>query len=260
MKFVIEAACGCNTGKIRRNNQDNFYFNGKCLEVENDGLRHPALMNRLLDEKLLLAIFDGMGGENFGEEASFAAARTLLETERELSDYFISEKKYLKRIAAKLNDAVVSRAGELLTNRMGSTMVSLYFTPRTIYVCNLGDSRAYRLRCGEFMQISRDHIDSEPRRPGGKPPLTQHLGIDPEDMIIEPYISKGELKADDQYLICSDGLTDMLTNFEISEIMIEAEDVESCVSELISSALEHGGKDNVTAIVCKISKAVNYVL
>ena len=85
-----------------------------------------------------------------------------------------------------------------------------------------------------------------------KAPLTQHLGINPEDFLIEPYIAKGELKRGDQYLLCSDGLTDMLTNLEIDEIMSSTDTAGDCVQKLIDAALEKGGKDNVTAIVCRI--------
>ena len=66
------------------------------------------------------------------------------------------------------------------------------------------------------------------------------------------YSVRGELKKGDQYLLCSDGLTDMLTNLEISEIMCSATSAEECVQNLVDSALEKGGRDNVTAIVCRI--------
>ena len=85
-----------------------------------------------------------------------------------------------------------------------------------------------------------------------KAPLTQHLGINPEDFLIEPYIAKGELAAGDQYLLCSDGLTDMLSNLEISCIMSESETAEVCADRLVHAALERGGRDNVTVIVCRV--------
>ena len=78
------------------------------------------------------------------------------------------------------------------------------------------------------------------------------VGLGPEDFLLEPHIAKGELKHGDQYLLCSDGLTDMLTNFEIDEILSNTVSAEDCVQSLIDTALEKGGKDNVTAIVCRI--------
>ena len=214
-------------------------------------MKHPVTMTKTLRRELCVAIFDGMGGENFGEVASFAAADCMQYTTRKLKDYFIPERKFLNSLCMKINDAVVAKQQELCTERMGSTMVALYFSHGYVYVCNLGDSRAYRLRDGEFLQLSVDHLEKR-EQTRKKAPLTQHLGISPENFLIEPYIAKGELKRGDQYLLCSDGLTDMLTNLEIDGIMSSTESAEDCVKKLIDAALEKGGKDNVTAIVCRI--------
>ena len=165
----------------------------------------------------------------------------------------ISEKKYLFRLSLSLNEAVLQAKREQCTDRMGTTMVALYFSGRYVYVCNIGDSRAYRLRDGEFLQISEDHVEHRPERTHRKAPLTQHLGIDPEDMLIEPYIAKGELRKGDMYLLCSDGLTDMLSNLEISCLMHDSTSVDECVTQLIQAALEKGGRDNITVIVCRIT-------
>lgn len=252
MRYTIQAACGCHTGKIRRNNEDNFYFDGRCLEQENNGLRHPVCIEETLKNGFCVAVFDGMGGEHFGECASYTAARQMQQAEKTVADFWVSEKKYLERMVTQLNEAVVEIQKELCTNRIGTTMVELYFSGRYVYVCNIGDSRAYRLRNGEFLQLSVDHVEKGVAKGNRKAPLTQHLGIDPEEMLIEPHIAKGELQKGDMYLLCSDGLTDMLTNFEISDIMLKSEDVEECVQSLITCALERGGRDNVTVIVCKL--------
>ena len=252
MPYILDAACLCNTGKIRKNNEDNFFFDGRCLELENNGLKHPVTMTTALRRELCLAVFDGMGGESFGEVASFTAADCMQSATRKLKDYFIPERKFLNSMCLKINEAVVAKQQELCTERMGSTMVALYFSHRYVYVCNLGDSRAYRLRNGEFLQLSVDHVEKREGQARKKAPLTQHLGIKPEDFLIEPYIAKGELKHGDRYLLCSDGLTDMLSNYEIDEIMTGADSAEECVKELVDAALEKGGKDNVTVIVCRI--------
>lgn len=252
MRLTIQAACGCHTGKVRKNNEDNFFFDGKCLEENNNGLKHPAWIEDTLKSGFCVAVFDGMGGENFGELASYAAARQMQETQRCLSDFWISEKKYLERLTQQLNTSVVEAQQKMCTDKMGSTMVCLYFSGRYVYVCNVGDSRAYRLRNGEFLQLSKDHIDNRPGVPGKKAALTQHLGFGSDEVEIEPHIAKGELKSGDIYLLCSDGLSDMLTNFEMTDIMLKSENAETCVQNLIDSALEHGGRDNITAIVCMI--------
>ena len=71
----MSAACGCHRGKVRSGNQDNFYFRGQYLEAENDGLEKPLEYSGWERSGMLLAVFDGMGGENYGEMASYAAAR-----------------------------------------------------------------------------------------------------------------------------------------------------------------------------------------
>ena len=252
MRFSIDAACGCNMGKIRKNNEDNFFFDNKCLEQENEGLRNIATFSDNLKNGLCVAVFDGMGGESFGEVAAFTAARQMQSTIRTISDYFVSERKYILKMAMQINDSVVEARKELCTERCGCTMVSLYFSSGYVYACNVGDSRAYRLRDGEFLQLSVDHVEKRPNQQK-KAPLTQHLGIDPEEMLIEPYVAKGKICKGDTYLLCSDGLTDMLTNFEISDIILSNDDPEECVQKLIQAALDNGGRDNITVIICKIN-------
>lgn len=252
MKFVIHAACGCQTGKVRKNNEDNFYFDGKFLEQENLGLEHPICCTRTLRQKLCMAIFDGMGGENFGGLAAYVAARQLQQAKRVFADFFISDRAYLEKLTQQLNEAVSSAQAEMCTDRMGTTMVGLYFSGRYVYACNVGDSRAYQLRNGEFLQLSVDHVEKRPERNNKKAPLTQYLGYGNDDIQIEPHIAQGEIQKGDVYLLCSDGLTDMLTDLEISDIMLKSEHAENCVQELIQAALEHGGRDNITAIVCKL--------
>lgn len=254
MGYTIRAACCCNTGKIRKNNEDNFYFYGKCLELENNGLKSPVGIETPLKYGHCFAVFDGMGGENFGEYASFSAARQLQLCERTMADFFVPAKKYLERVVSQLNDAVVKKQQELRTDRMGTTMVGAYFAGRYVYICNIGDSRAYRLRDREFLQLSVDHIEKRPGKEKQKAPLTQYLGLGSDEIQLDPYIVKGELKKGDTYLLCSDGLTDMLTNFEISDIMINNTDAETCAETLVQAALEHGGRDNITVIVINIER------
>ena len=250
MSYHLEAACLCVTGKVRANNEDNFYFDERCLPEQNRGLSHPVSMKQSLRKEVCVAVFDGMGGENYGEAASFAAADAMQRLVRRAKPYFFRERRFLEDLCRDMNEAVLERSRALRTTHMGSTCVILYFSHGYVYCCNLGDSRAYRLRDGEFFQLSKDHVEQREGRK--KSPLTQHLGIDPEDFLIEPYIAKGELQRGDQYLLCSDGLTDMLTTLEIDTIMKNAASAEECAAQLTAAALEQGGKDNTTVIVCRI--------
>ena len=252
MKENIEAACGCHLGRIRKNNEDNFYFNGEHLAAEHTAKAAYRILRRKDMRIEQFAVFDGMGGENFGELASYAAAKEMSAQKMRWNQLFAPLETTLYKQVICLNQAVLKAKTKMQTSRMGTTMVSLVFKHRMVYVCNIGDSRAYRLRDGPLSQLSVDHVDARPGRPGRKPLLTQHLGIDPEDMVIEPHIVKNPYRAGDKYLLCSDGLTDMLTDSEISDIMEHNENPEVCVNELIDTALLHGGRDNITVVICKV--------
>ena len=91
------------------------------------------------------------------------------------------------------------------------------FAKKSIHICNLGDSRIYRQNQGNIQQLSTDHVLRSYMF--GKAPLTQFLGVEESDMKLEPFIKTLEYQAGDRYLLCSDGVTDMLSDQEIEEIM-----------------------------------------
>lgn len=254
MQFTIQAACGCNRGKVRANNEDNFYFDGRCLPRENNGLRHAITMEATLQKEQCMAVFDGLGGGNYGEYASFYAAECMRAKMNELTQYAISEKTFLTDLCLSMNQAVNDAARKMRTSRMGSTVVSLMFYQGFVYTCNVGDSKSFRFRNGVLLQLSEDHVEGAVNFSSGrkKPALSQCLGISEDEFIIEPYIAKGELQKGDLYLLCSDGLTDMLSDTEIRSILSVEESAVSCVEHLIAQALENGGRDNITVIVCEI--------
>ena len=252
MKLMIRAACLSDPGRVRRKNEDNFYFGGYCMPETNTGLRKPAYICRETGEGMWLAVFDGMGGESLGEAAAFAAASEMRRQCETLPRPFMSETHYISNVCMALNAAVVNAARRRTVMHTGTTLAALYITHRRVCVCNVGDSRVYRLRRKELSQLSQDHVDGRPYPPGVKPPLMQHLGIDPKELLIRPYITKGRIAEGDCYLLCSDGLTDMLTELQIADMMIRIPDVTACAEALVKAALNHGGRDNVTVIVCRI--------
>jgi protein phosphatase len=252
VKHTIRAACHCHTGRIRKKNEDNFFFGGRCLEQEHNGLAHPIQIAFDLQNSVCMAVFDGMGGENFGEMASFSAAKAMQQAQCVPVNDSVPEAGYLDALIGKLNEAVLLAQRRMLTERMGTTVAGLYFRGGHVYAFNLGDSRVYRLRSGELLQLSLDHTDKRPAKVGRKPALTQYLGIDPEDFELEPHVAKETLCAGDRYLLCSDGLSDLLTIAEIAAILGNARRMEDCVQDLVHAALARGGRDNITAITCEI--------
>ena len=258
MIYKLEAACCSNIGKVRANNEDNFFFNGIVLPQENNGQVEPLLIDKILTAPECLAVFDGMGGGDCGEVASYTAANLLKQI---LShgpiEGDMSIQSFLTGVCGSLNNAVCTKQAELDTHRMGSTAAILSFSNGYITACNIGDSRIFGLRADRFIQISTDHTDEaflkERGITGRRPGLTQYLGLNPETVRLDPYIAHDELQPGDRYIICSDGLTDMLENDEIASILKVSATAEDCVKMLVQTALDNGGRDNVTVIVCYIS-------
>ena len=248
----MSAACGCHRGKVRSGNQDNFYFRGQYLEAENDGLEKPLEYSGWERSGMLLAVFDGMGGENYGEMASYAAAKTMQGFRREWFPNAQEDEARLRTWVGELNAAVMAAQQEHHTDRMGTTLVGLYLGRKHIYAWNVGDSRCYLLREGTLRQLSRDHVEPLIRPGDRKAPLTQYLGLDPQERESEPGILRETLQRGDRYLLCSDGVTDMLGDEQIQKALADGGSCGECVQRLIAEALEQGGKDNITAIVCEI--------
>ena len=256
MKYVLQAACGCHIGNIRRNNEDNFYFDKIILSEENDGLKEILFKKfDILENHAIFGVFDGMGGEADGQTASFIAASILKQTDQEY--IYVHEKtdKKLRKIISLMNEQVCEKSKELF-NQMGCTAAILSFKDDTVDICNVGDSRIYRLRNGVLSQLSEDHTDKEILAKQGiknrKPRLTQCIGIPCDEMILEPYLGVEKFRNKDCYLICSDGLTDMVSTDEICRILQTTKCVKQCTEELIYKALCSGGRDNITAIVIRV--------
>ena len=134
---------------------------------------------------------------------------------------------------------------------MGTTAAMLLCEDGELTLCNVGDSKVFRFSGDDMRQISKDHVSASPF--GTKPPLSQNLGIPPDVLLIDPYLSHGRCKDGDRYLLCSDGLTDMLTSDEIA-VIVRDNPIGEAATMLVEQALEHGGKDNITVILLEIKR------
>lgn len=252
MEYQLEAACCCNKGYVRQNNEDNLYFNGEILPQENDGWGEENIIScSSAKPGVSFGVFDGMGGQEDGQIASFLAAKDFKERFIQLPDNKEEPIAFLKSALLAMND-VVWKTAEKRFNQMGTTAAILYFRGENVYVCNVGDSRVYQIYGDEVMQISQDHTDAKLLKACGierKPRLSQYVGIPPQEMIIEPYVAKNKICKDMKYLLCSDGLTDMVDKRDIGEIMKRGISAQECAEKLVSAAMERGGKDNITVIV-----------
>ena len=251
MAFVLNAACGSNIGRLRTNNEDNCCFHGETLPEENSGIRTPW-RRRFREGAVCFGVFDGMGGEDDGQTASFFAAQSFAFHCRQIDAGEPLSELFFLRAISDMNSAVYSEA-DRRRNNMGTTAVLMGFSNDTVFVCNVGDSRAYRLRDGQLTQISMDHVAlSSPFAPGGpsrKAGLSQCIGISPEELELEAYFAQGSLCEGDRYLLCSDGLTDTVPADVIRALLTENTDVSEAVRQLIDHALDRGGRDNITALL-----------
>ncbi|MBR4308131.1 MAG: serine/threonine-protein phosphatase [Oscillospiraceae bacterium] len=246
MHYKIRYECLSHIGNVRKMNQDNFVCSGQYMAP--GGAPLSFLPGGMKDSKdnAVFGIFDGMGGQECGEMAAWIAAKHASE---------IQPGKYpgeeLFHFCHKANREICAYAEEQGVMAMGTTAALLVFTPKGITLCNLGDSKIYRLRKGSLDQLSEDHVANFSY--GRKAPLTQNLGIPPEILTIEPYLAQGNCYYGDQYLLCSDGLTDMVSAEEIREILCTSKPKEA-MKLLLDKALARGGRDNITIILCEIRR------
>lgn len=223
----------------------------------------------------LYAVADGMGGHAAGEVASAMAIETLRErlAGREAPDPRASDPADLRdRLAQTLRDAgraIHDRGRERPEQRgMGTTATSLLLRPDGgLLIGHVGDSRAYRLRGGELSRMTRDHTVVQERVERGELTpeqarhhpasgvLTRALGV-PE--AITPDTHAGEWEEGDLYLLCSDGLTGMLSDDELRRTLRSGgaesgrpEALEELARALVDAANERGGRDNVTVVLVR---------
>lgn len=251
MAYQIEYAYTCHIGKIRNNNEDNFWCCGDSLEAQNQGMSHIRSGYMKQSEYPLLAVFDGMGGESCGEMAAFLAAEACGEHFKTAKDGIRNDpEEFLNEICESMNQAICDYVRTNKINSMGTTAALLAFAEDAVYSCNLGDSRIYKSDREKFYQISQDHVLG--RSLFGKAPLTQYLGMEEENLQLEPSISRQEIKIGDRFLLCSDGITDMLSDGEIADILSRDIPVAKTVEILVDRALKKGGRDNITVVLCEI--------
>lgn len=251
MAYQIEYAYTCHIGKIRNNNEDNFWCCGDSLEAQNQGMSHIRSGYMKQSEYPLLAVFDGMGGESCGEMAAFLAAEACGEHFKTAKDGIRNDpEEFLNEICESMNQAICDYGRTNKINSMGTTAALLAFAEDAVYSCNLGDSRIYKSDREKFYQISQDHVLG--RSLFGKAPLTQYLGMEEENLQLEPSISRQEIKIGNRFLLCSDGITDMLSDGEIADILSRDIPVAKTVEILVDRALKKGGRDNITVVLCEI--------
>lgn len=247
MGYQINYGCVSHVGRRRRMNQDNFLCVGKYARPEPTGNTQAPLSGQVsAEQNTLFAVFDGMGGEERGEMASYLAAKAAFDTVRTEDP-----RQVLKNVCQQASLSICNFVKQNGLGTCGTTAVMTLTNPCGISFCNIGDSKLFRLTEGHLLQLSQDDLSIAPF--GEKPPLSQYLGIPPEELTICPHYGEQPYKAGDKYLLCSDGLTDMVPQEQIAQILTK-QAPEPAAQLLLRQALDNGGRDNVTLIVLEVEK------
>jgi PPM family protein phosphatase len=239
MLKVAEEAHKTDTGRQRQANEDSYFA------------RAP-----------LFAVADGMGGAQAGEVASRIAAGAF---ERGPRNDEASAEGQLEEIAQQANRRIHKLAQEDSSRAgMGTTLTAALVRDDEVAFGHVGDSRAYLLRNGELKRLTKDHSLVEELRRQGR--LTEEQAEEhPQRSIItralgpEPSVNVDTMtfpaRDGDVFLLCSDGLTTMVPDDEIREILVRSKSLRSAVNKLVDAANRRGGRDNITAVAFRLADA-----
>jgi serine/threonine protein phosphatase PrpC len=232
---VVEEAAKTDTGRQRHTNEDAYFA------------RSPVYV-----------VADGMGGAQAGEVAARIAAETF---ETQLPDGGTAAEK-LARVASEANRRIFELArSDSSRSGMGTTLTGALFAGDEVTIVHVGDSRAYLLRDGELRQLTRDHsLVEELRRQGRltteeaeehpqRSIITRALGAEPD---VDLDVHTHQARNDDVFLLCSDGLTTMVREERLHELLLESKSLQATVDELVEEANRMGGRDNVTAVLFRV--------
>ncbi len=263
-------------GKVRTQNEDHFAVvrRYRAREVLLTNMP-PQTYPPLCDNSYALAVADGVGGAAFGEIASMLALQAGydLTTSAFKWPFKTSESESLElQEAIRVHVQMIHRrllaesvVGSPLAG-MGTTLTGVLTIGFDAFVAHVGDSRAYLFRDNRLHRLTRDHTLAEqlvangvaksindPAVAGFRSVLINCLGGDFEDVSVDT--CHVPLQADDQLLLCTDGLTDMVPESEIAQLLAMSRATPQISQSLIDAALDHGGKDNVTVVLARYSVA-----
>lgn len=225
----------------------------------------------------LWVLADGMGGYNAGEVASGIAVKTILDLVREACERedraAVETSTGYMRQTIVLRDAIL-RANKIINQTaqsqpqcegMGTTLVACLLYDNRVSIAHVGDSRLYRMRSNRFEQITMDHsllqelVDrgfysqEEAQRSTNRNYVTRALGVEPS---VEVEIQEVDAEKDDYYLLCSDGLPDMVEDEDIHLTISTFNDNISTIGEqLVRLSNDNGGRDNISVILVRIKDA-----
>lgn len=231
-ELAISAAGETDQGLVRGNNEDAFYLD-------------PDLR--------LFVVADGLGGHAGGELASATVIEVVAASASQTAGW-ADPGHDLIELLTTADAAVRAKAVGALAN-MGTTVVALFLGKDGYWIVHAGDSRAYRLRAGRLEQLTRDHTPEQEGGIGLPAPyrsgmITRAIGIGAETSFD---VTTGQAQAGDRYLLCSDGLTDAISDSLIATLLEKVDNPTLAAERLVTAANAAGGPDNVTVVVVSVS-------
>ncbi len=208
----------------------------------------------------LLAVADGMGGHAAGEVASAVAIAALsgLDEDQSTSDLTKALAEAVKRANQDLHDMV---AADPSIGGMGTTLTAMLWSGARVAICHIGDSRAYVLSGGEFRQITHDHTLVQSLVDDGRISQDEAATHPQRSLLLraldgtsdaEPDLSVREAKLGDRYLLCSDGLSSVVSEETLHRTLAAISEPDDVVLQLVELAIKGGGPDNITCIVADV--------
>jgi PPM family protein phosphatase len=242
--------------------------------LEITGLTHPGQIREMNEDHWahqtvqggeLVMVADGMGGHRTGEIASSLATQALLSSMEELKG---TPPETLPRAMQRSNFAVYQQSARRAESRgMGTTMTAAFVDGNAAIIGHVGDSRAYLVRDGQITQLTRDHswvaekvrqgllTEAEARDHKWRNVITNALGSRPQ---LRLDLFGIELRDDDLLLLCSDGLSNMLSDTNMLEIMLNdpTATLEATAQQLVDAANAAGGPDNISVVLVRVRRAL----
>lgn len=264
-----DAVCLTHIGK-RENHEDNFVFSGKILPQERqENMANSGITYLLADASSriqLYAICDGMGGHNAGEIASRICAQMLSEIEGDLQSCRTLEDVIdrVQETIFKINKTIVrSTHMHPELNNMGTTLTLLVIFGSEYATFNIGDSRIYFIDQNSIKQITKDNTEGqrlldlgllekdELKKFAKRKYLNKYIGINTGDLILKADVERSILKPG-IFLLCSDGLSDKLSNRILLKVLLQGTSLLEAGKELIWETVSQEGADNTTLILVPV--------
>ena len=245
---ILDISAASWTGRVRSQNEDMVLVDNRF--IREDTYKTQIVLGR--EDRMMIAVADGMGGHNRGDIASNDTLRNLhyffydIPSCLNVNDFNEAMAGWLESI----NNYIASkgRADEQYKG-MGTTLVGLAYYNNDFYSLNCGDSRLYRFRNHQLVQLTTDHslsnLVGDEKRTNV---ITNCIGGGSKSSFIDMVTMTNDIMSDDVYLLCTDGLTDMLSGKAISELLEGKADADT----LCSAAIEAGGIDNASCCVITI--------